>query len=241
MMFLASMIDYKHTYSRPASILKAFPPTIGGMDEEHDLTTKEGRIGFVIEKSGHNPASIARLLGCKPAAVYQWLDGSTKNLKEHLLWKLADITGYEARWISTGEGPQRQKKHMDARIAHAIEVMESLPPYVIDEGVREIESLADGLFDGLSAGDQQIALAAQHMPPAELDKFIETVRKQSAEKRALLAALIAQQHADETREPAPEPPKPAEKPASTRKGKPYKLPEPGIAKPHAGHHKKRAA
>lgn len=234
------MINYKHTYSASASILKAFPHTIPGMDEEHDLTTKEGRIGFVIEKCGHNPASIAKLLGCKPAAVYQWLDGSTKNLKEHLLWKLADTTGYDARWISTGEGPQRQKKYMDTRFAHVLDVMESLPPYVIDEGVREIEALADGLFADLSPGDQQIAMAAQHMPPGDLEKFIDTVRKQSAEKRALLAALMAQQHADETREPAPEEAPPAERPSRARKGT-YKLSETGIANPHTGHHKKRSA
>lgn len=74
----------------------------------HDLTTKSGRIAYVLEATGHTPSSMARLLGCAPAAVYQWLNGSTKNLKEVFLWRLADITGFEARWISLGEGPQHK-------------------------------------------------------------------------------------------------------------------------------------
>lgn len=109
------------------------------MADEFDLNTKAGRIGFVIDKSGHNPASIAKLLGCKPAAVYQWLDGSTKNLKEHLLWKLADITGYEARWISQREGAAK----MDKAIKHANEVLLAMPPEARYTAVRLIDTLAE--------------------------------------------------------------------------------------------------
>lgn len=109
------------------------------MDHEFDMTTKAGRIGFVIEKSGHNPASIAKLLGCKPAAVYQWLDGSTKNLKEHLLWKLADITEYEARWISQGEGQPK----MDKTIKHANQVLLAMQPEARYTAVRLLDTLAE--------------------------------------------------------------------------------------------------
>lgn len=109
------------------------------MDDEFDLTTKAGRIGFVIKKSGHNPASIAPLLGCKPAAVYQWLDGSTKNLKEHLLWKLADITGYEARWISLGEGTPK----LDNTIKHANAVLLAMQPAARYTAVRLLDTLAE--------------------------------------------------------------------------------------------------
>lgn len=93
----------------------------------------------------------------------------------------------------------------------------------------------------LSPDDQQILDTAQYLPPDKLNALMDTVRKHAAEKRALLAALIAQQRSDETREPLPEPPTPEEPPVRARKGKPYKLPEPGIAKPAAGHHKKRGA
>lgn len=109
------------------------------MAQDFDLTTKAGRISFVIDGSGHNPASIAKLLGCKPAAVYQWLDGSTKNLKEHLLWKLADITGYEARWISQGDGPAK----IDTALKHAQSVLLAMEPEARYTAVRLIDTLAE--------------------------------------------------------------------------------------------------
>jgi hypothetical protein len=112
---------------------------MGAMDDEFDLTTKSGRIGYVIESSGHSPASIAPLLGCKPSAVYQWIDGSTKNLKEHLLWKLADITGYEARWISQGEGPRK----IDKAIRHANDVLLAMEPEARYTAVRLLDTLAE--------------------------------------------------------------------------------------------------
>lgn len=112
---------------------------MSSMEDEFDLDTKAGRIGFVIEKSGHNPASIAKLLGCKAAAVYQWLDGSTKNLKEHLLWKLADITGYEARWISQGEGPAK----LDNTMKHANSVLLAMQPDARYTAVRLLDTLAE--------------------------------------------------------------------------------------------------
>lgn len=133
------MNNYKHTYSVPASILTILPHTIGVMEDKFDLDTKEGRIGFVIEESGHNPASIAKLLGCKPSAVYQWLDGRTKNLKEHLLWRLADITGYEARWISQREGPAK----LDKTMKHANSVLLAMQPDARYTAVRLLDTLAE--------------------------------------------------------------------------------------------------
>lgn len=133
------MDDYKHTYRPTASILTPLANTIQSMAEEFEMNTKAGRIGFVIEKSQHNPASIAKLLGCAPAAVYQWLDGSTKNLKEHLLWKLADITGYEARWISQGEGLPK----IDKTIKHANDVLLAMQPEARYTAVRLLDTLAE--------------------------------------------------------------------------------------------------
>jgi len=109
------------------------------MAEEHDLTTKNGRIAFVIDASDHTPSSISRLLHCAPAAIYQWIDGSTKNLKEDHLWNLADITGYEARWISTGEGPAR----IDPSIRHVERVLIAMQPEARYTAVRLIDTLVE--------------------------------------------------------------------------------------------------
>jgi transcriptional regulator with XRE-family HTH domain len=92
----------------------------------------------------------------------------------------------------------------------------------------------------LSPSDKQTLNNAQYLPPDALDALIEDARLQAEEKRSLYAALLAQRQADETREPEPEPAPPPAPPRRTR-GKPYKLPEPGIARPHAGTHKKRSA
>lgn len=109
------------------------------MIPDYDLSTKSGRIAYVIDQSGHVPGSIAKLLGCAPAAVYQWIAGSTKNLKEHLLWNLSDITGFEARWISTGEEPMKIEKS----IKHATEVLTAMEPEARYTAVRLIDTLAE--------------------------------------------------------------------------------------------------
>lgn len=133
------MFAFKHTYSRSASILRFFPRMVWAMDEIDALVTKGQRIACIIKKSGHTPASIAKLLGCAPAAVYQWIDGSTQNLKEPYLWKLADITGYEARWISTGLGQPR----IDPGIKHANELLTAMEPEARYTAVRLLDTLAE--------------------------------------------------------------------------------------------------
>lgn len=109
------------------------------MASAHDLSTKTGRIAHIIEATGHTPSSLARLVGTTPSAIYQWLDGSTKNIKEELLWKLADKTGFQARWISIGEGPMRLPKG----VQHANEVLLSMEPEALYTAVRLIDTLAE--------------------------------------------------------------------------------------------------
>ena len=106
--------------------------------KHHDFSIKEDRIGYAITTSGHTPASIAKKIGCEPAAIYQWLNGSTKNIKEHLLWALADATGFEARWISTGEGPMR----LPQSTRHAIDALTAMEPAAQYTAAAIIETLS---------------------------------------------------------------------------------------------------
>lgn len=122
-----------------------------------------------------------------------------------------------------------------------------------DAGARNIEmklGLGLGYFDGatptkttadLSPSDKQTLANAQYLPPDALSALIDDVRLQVEEKRALYTALIAQRQTDETREPPPEPPAPRPEPPKSHSGKSYQLPQPGIAAPDRGHHKKRRA
>lgn len=120
-----------------------------------------------------------------------------------------------------------------------------------DAGARNIElalKLGVGYFDGrpeehpvdLSTDDKQTLELSQYLPPEKLAELIERVRQERDEKAALLAALLDEQRHGEAVEPPPAPPKEPE-PQPPHSGKPYKLPEPGVARLHAGAHKKRIA
>jgi transcriptional regulator with XRE-family HTH domain len=73
------------------------------------------RVRHAIEQSGHTPSSVSRVIGCTPAAVLQWISGDTKNIKNDLLFALADATKFEARWIGTGNGPMRPVSTLNHR------------------------------------------------------------------------------------------------------------------------------
>lgn len=108
------------------------------MDDLHELKTKQERIEYVIRHAGHTPSSIAPLVGCKPSAIYQWLSGTTSNIKENLLWALEDVTGFSARWISTGEGLPR----LDRATRHVAEVMAAMEPQARYMTARLVDSIA---------------------------------------------------------------------------------------------------
>jgi len=71
------------------------------------MSTLSERVTKAIRESGHSATSAAKAIGCTPEAVLQWMNGPTKNLKGEFLFSLADLTGFEARWIATGELPER--------------------------------------------------------------------------------------------------------------------------------------
>lgn len=86
--------------------------------------TKPQRVAHVIEQSGQSPAAMARIVGCTPAAIYQWISGETKDIRNEYLFALADATGFNARWIATGEGPERTTE--DTRAKRLAEIYAAL-------------------------------------------------------------------------------------------------------------------
>lgn len=54
-----------------------------------------------------SPEELADKLHISRSAIYQWLNGTTKNLKNQLLFNFAEETGYSAKWIATEEGPEK--------------------------------------------------------------------------------------------------------------------------------------
>lgn len=114
----------KHASLGNASILTGPDGSMLSMDTGPNLTTLGKRIEYALEHSGHSNTSAANLIGCKPQAISQWISGATKNIKNDLLFKFAEITGFEARWIVTGEGPPQ----LSQAIRHTVEAMKLMQP-----------------------------------------------------------------------------------------------------------------
>jgi len=85
------------------------------------------RVKYAIEHAPGNltPTSVAVKIGCSREAILQWISGETKNIKNEYLFAFADLTGFEARWIATGEGPERT----DAHVAAVLKAMQDMPEY----------------------------------------------------------------------------------------------------------------
>ena len=101
------------------------------------------RVEYVLAEKGLTPSSAAPLIGCSREAISQWIDGSTKNIKNEYLFALADATGYEARWIATGQGERKSPKPIyDAKIQAVVCAMEKMPEYRKDDLVKISSTLA---------------------------------------------------------------------------------------------------
>lgn len=53
---------------------------------------------------GRSVKDLADNIGVEASAIYQWLDGSTKNIKNETLFALSKETGFAAEYIATGKG-----------------------------------------------------------------------------------------------------------------------------------------
>ena len=121
---------------------------------------KGERIAYAIKKSEHSPASMARELGCSAAAIYQWIDGTTKDLKNELLFALADKTGFSARWLATGEGPEIDA-YNQPQIMRVLKVMEKLPATDQERVANVVDAFSqpagNDCPDGKHCGEQPVA------------------------------------------------------------------------------------
>lgn len=148
-MRFVSMPQVKHALPQASSMLHLPQTTIARMrfDElaptDLDLSTLGGRVGFAVRSSSMPVEAIADRMGITKQAIYQWIDGRTKNIKNEYLFAFADITDFNARWIATGSGPDRPPRYEDRRVQHMLRVMESLPDYAIDGAVKDIDTLAE--------------------------------------------------------------------------------------------------
>ena len=80
------------------------------------MTTLDERVARAINESDVPIRMIADAVGVTVQAVYAWRNGKVKDLRNDNLFALADATGFEARWIGTGEGPERNLAAMNHRV-----------------------------------------------------------------------------------------------------------------------------
>lgn len=101
------------------------------------MTTLAERITVSRTNAGLDPSELARRVGVKPAAVYQWESGATKSLKAETAIALADVLGVDIVWLVTG----RQRK-MEAATPH-----ESQPMRLDPEIVRNVGAALEARYE----------------------------------------------------------------------------------------------
>jgi transcriptional regulator with XRE-family HTH domain len=93
------------------------------------MATLAERVTEAIETSQVSVASIADACGISPQSVYQWMNGETKELMAENLVEIAEITGYEARWIAREAGPKKRVYAKTTQQAHVLNAMQAMTPY----------------------------------------------------------------------------------------------------------------
>lgn len=68
------------------------------------------------KRRGHSVAAIAKACGISRAAVYQWASGESKSIDGFNLVELAELSGYNARWIIKGKGPKESRLSDDEEL-----------------------------------------------------------------------------------------------------------------------------
>lgn len=98
-------IHCKHNYTCGSSILTVLCENIASMKNWHL------RMIEVMEEQGLQAPDVARICGFKtPHAVYQWLDGTTKNLKMDNLYAFCLATETHIEWLISGIPPKHKPK-----------------------------------------------------------------------------------------------------------------------------------
>ena len=73
------------------------------------MKTPGDRIRHIREELELSQEAFGRHMGVSKAAVSQWENGDTKNLRPANLFALQNFSGYSAEWIATGAGAARLK------------------------------------------------------------------------------------------------------------------------------------
>lgn len=91
------------------------------------MNTLQDRIAELMEVSGLSVGQLAEIAGVSSSAVSQWKDGPTKALKAGPATRLAERTGYCARWIADGDGPKKDARQSVANTSPGPDLRGKVP------------------------------------------------------------------------------------------------------------------
>lgn len=122
------------------------------------------RLALARTRAGLTQQELAVAVGMKQpslAHLEKYGKGSVYTVK------LARACGVSADWLDDEIGEmlpcEHEQQSRDPRIEHVCQVMQSLPPYAVDAGVREIDSLAE-LIKQIPQPDAAARPARQPLP-----------------------------------------------------------------------------
>jgi transcriptional regulator with XRE-family HTH domain len=114
------MIALNHSLINRATIVQHICASIEAM------STLADRIIEAMDKSGVSVKQVAAACEVSYQAVRKWRTAETKKLEAGNLVRLAALTGFEPRWILTGEGPRVRYYARTEAQAHTLKVMETM-------------------------------------------------------------------------------------------------------------------
>lgn len=94
--------------------------------------------------------ALAKACKCSAASVSGWVSGKSKTMEAGNLLAAAKLLGVDPTWLATGVGikhlrPTLPGDYRQARIEHALKVMEQMTDYQVDQAVQIIDTLAQPL------------------------------------------------------------------------------------------------
>lgn len=86
------------------------------------------RINEAMKAAQVDIADVARACGISYQAAKKWTTGETRRIEADHMLKFSDLTGFDIRWLVTGEGDRVRIYARSRAQAHTLEVMQSMRP-----------------------------------------------------------------------------------------------------------------
>jgi len=124
------------------------------------MSTLQERIAEIMETTGLTVGQLAVIAEVSSSAVSQWKDGPTKALKTGPATRLADRTGFLARWIADGDGPKKASFYMGGKATPVHPPPPNTEPGA--SGAATLEQALEVLALHLDAADPATRESAAH-------------------------------------------------------------------------------